>query len=83
MAPPWEKKGEASLSVPLLRAEGGEEEAEVGLETTENGCAPTSKAVVLPLDCLVDEWSSGPEEDKGGWRFFSNRHRQRKPFSRL
>ena len=38
-----------SLSVPLLRAKGAEEEAEVGLEATEKGCAPKIKGVVLPL----------------------------------
>ena len=46
---PWKEKGEISLSVPLLRAEGGEEAAQVGLEATEDGCAPIIEAAILPL----------------------------------
>ena len=45
MALPWKEKGEISLSVPLLRAEGGEEEAQVCLEAAKDGAllelAPT------------------------------------------
>ena len=37
------------MSVPLLRAEGGEEAAQVGLEATEDGCAPIIEAAILPL----------------------------------
>ena len=37
------------MSVPLLRAEGGEEEAEVGLEATEDRSAPMTEAVDRPL----------------------------------
>ena len=35
--------------MPLLRAEGREEEAEVGLETAEDGRTPEAEAMVLPL----------------------------------
>ena len=45
---PWRKKREASWSMPLLRAESGEKEAQVGLEATKDGCASKAKAVVLP-----------------------------------
>ena len=48
VALPWRKKGEVSWSVPLLRAESRQEEAEVGLEATKNGCTPIAKVVVLP-----------------------------------
>ena len=34
--------------MPLLRAESHEKEAEIGLETTKNGCASIAKVVVLP-----------------------------------
>ena len=47
--------------MPLLRAK-GTEEAEVGLEATENGCAPKTKGVVLPLppdEALVVDVAGG------------------------
>ena len=42
--------------MPLLRAESGEKEAQVGLEATKDGCTPIAKAVVLsraPDEALV------------------------------
>ena len=35
--------------MPLPLTEGGEEEAEVGLEAKESGCSPMTEAVVLLL----------------------------------
>ena len=35
--------------MPLLRAEGREEEAEVGLETAEDGRTPEAEAIVPPM----------------------------------
>ena len=34
--------------MPLLRAESGENEAEISLEATKDGCTPIAKAMVLP-----------------------------------
>ena len=56
-----------SSSMPLLRAEGGEEKGQIGLEETEDGGAPAAKAVVLPLppdEALVVDVS----QKTGRWR---------------
>ena len=48
--------------MPLLRAESGEKEAQVGLEATKDGCAPIAKAVVLsraPYEALVVDVAGG------------------------
>ena len=61
-ARPWRKKGEASLSVPLLRAKRREEEAEVGLEATEHGYTPITQVVILlrsPDEALVVDVTRG------------------------
>ena len=51
-----------SSSMPLLRAEGGEEEAQVCLEATKDGCTPIAKAVVLsraPDEAFVVDVAGG------------------------
>ena len=48
--------------MPLLRAESGEKEAQVGLEATKDGCASIAKAVVLsraPDETLVVDVAGG------------------------
>ena len=48
--------------MPLLRAESGEKEAQVGLEATKDGCASIAKAVVLsraPDEALVVDVAGG------------------------
>ena len=58
MALPWKEKAKVSLSLPLLRAEGGDEEAQVGLEAIAEAVVlplPPDKASssMLPEDCTV------------------------------
>ena len=48
--------------MPLLRAEGGEEEAQVGLKATADGGSPIIEAVLLPLpaeEALVVDVAGG------------------------
>ena len=48
--------------MPLLRAESGEKEGQVGLESTKDGCASIAKAVVLsraPDAALVVDVAGG------------------------
>ena len=49
------------MSVPLLRAKRREEEAEVGLEATKNGCAPITEVVALlpPDEALLVDVTGG------------------------
>jgi len=46
---PWNGEGEAIWMVPLLRAEGGEKEPQVGLVAPEDGRPTEAKAMILPL----------------------------------
>ena len=52
MALPWKEKAKVSLSLPLLRAEGGDEEAQVGLEATDADSRSGGLAVAARY-CLV------------------------------
>ena len=64
MPQPGKENGGRNWCALLLRAEGGEEEVQVGLEATEDGSAPKAEAVVLPLPAyqdLVTVTSSLPE----------------------
>jgi len=73
---PWSGEGEAIWIVPLLRAEGSEEEFHVGFVATEDGRPTEAEAMILPLapdEALVVDVARGLDCGRG---LFGNTRRE-------